>query len=71
MALELDTAVPSTRQLQKLVQDKQEVEIKLITNDLVVGKISWQDPYCVCVLDHYDQPTIIWRQAIVFVKPKA
>ena len=71
MAMELDTSIPSTRQLQTLVQDKQEVEIKLITNDLVVGKINWQDPHCICVLDHYDQPTIIWRQAIVFIKPKA
>ena len=68
---EFDTGLPSIKQLQDYVKDKQEVELKLITDDLIVGKIMWQDPQCVCLLDHYDQPTMIWRQAIVYLKPKA
>lgn len=70
MTTELETGLPSIRQLQTLIKDDSEVEVKLITNDLLVGKLRWQDPHCLCLLDHYDQPTIIWKQAIVYVKPK-
>ena len=71
MSTELDVGLPSVRQLQNLIQTGSEVEIKVITNDLLVGKVRWQDEYCLCLLDHYDQPTIIWKQAIVFLKPKS
>ncbi|MGF1603060.1 MAG: RNA-binding protein hfq [Thermosynechococcaceae cyanobacterium] len=71
MSTELDVGLPSIRQLQSLIQDGSEVEVKVITNDLLVGKIRWQDTFCLCLLDHYDQPTVIWKQAIVFLKPKS
>ncbi len=71
MALELDTSLPSVRQMQTLIRDAQEVEAKLITDDLLVGKIRWQDSDCLCLVDQYDQPTIIWRQAMVYIKPKS
>jgi host factor-I protein len=70
MTIEFNTALPSVRQVQTLIKDSTEVEIKLSTNDLLVGKLRWQDEHCVCLVDHYDQPTIIWKQAIVFLKPK-
>lgn len=70
MTTNFDTSAPSTRQLQALIREEREVEIKVLTDDLLVGKIRWQDPTCVCLIDQYDQPTIVWRQAIVFVKPK-
>lgn len=70
MTTELETGLPSVRQFQTLIKDNSEVEVKLVTNDLLVGKLRWQDPHCLCLLDHYDQPTIIWKQAIVYVKPK-
>lgn len=70
MTTNFDTASPSTRQIQGLIRDEREVELKLMTDDLLVGKIRWQDPTCICLIDQYDQPTIVWRQAIVFVKPK-
>jgi host factor-I protein len=71
MSTELDVGLPSVRQLQSLIQDGSEVEVKVITNDLLVGKVRWQDTFCLCLLDHYDQPTVIWKQAIVFLKPKS
>lgn len=71
MALELDTSLPSVRQMQTLIREGQEVEAKLITDDLLVGKIRWQDADCLCLVDQYDQPTIIWRQAMVYIKPKS
>ncbi|MBD2313310.1 RNA chaperone Hfq [Desertifilum sp. FACHB-1129] len=67
---EFETTLPSTRQVQTLIVEKTEVELKLVTDDLLVGKIRWQDDYCICLNDHYDQPTIVWRQAIVYLKPK-
>lgn len=68
---EFDTGLPSVKQVQGYIKDKQEVELKLVTDDLIVGKIMWQDPQCLCLIDHYDQATLIWRQAIVFIKAKA
>jgi host factor-I protein len=68
---EFDPGLPGVRQVQNYIKDKQEVELKLITDDLIVGKIIWQDPDCLCLLDHYEQPTLIWRQALVYLKPKA
>ena len=68
---EFDTALPGVRQVQNYIKDKQEIELKLVTDDLVVGKIIWQDADSLCVVDHYNQPTIIWRQALVYLKPKA
>ncbi|GAB4381830.1 MAG: hypothetical protein Kow00121_41180 [Elainellaceae cyanobacterium] len=70
MTTEMDTGLPSVRQLQTLIRDTKEVELKLITNDLLTGKVRWQDSDCICLVDHYDQPTIVWRQAIVYMKPK-
>ncbi|NJR39452.1 MAG: RNA-binding protein hfq [Leptolyngbyaceae cyanobacterium CSU_1_4] len=70
MANELETGLPSIRQIQTLIREDKEVEIKLLTNDLVTGKIRWQDTNCVCLVDHYDQQTVIWIQAIAYLKPK-
>lgn len=71
MSTQTEEGLPSFRQLQNLIQKSSEVEIKVVTNDLLVGKIRWQDQFCICLIDHYDQPTIIWKQAVVFVKPKS
>ena len=65
-----DTSLPSTRQIQTYIQEKKEVEIKLITNDLYVGKVFWQDPNCICLFGQYDSPILIWRQSIVYLKAK-
>ncbi|MBW4519130.1 MAG: RNA chaperone Hfq [Scytolyngbya sp. HA4215-MV1] len=70
MSTELETGLPSTRQIQNLIREGTEVELKLVTGDLLAGKVRWQDQNCVCLIDQYDQPTIVWRQAIVYLKPK-
>lgn len=67
---EFNTDSPSIRQIQTYIKEKQEVEMKLITNDLHVGTVFWQDSDCICLRDQYDLPIMIWRQAIVYVKPK-
>ena len=67
---EFDTALPGIRQVQNYIKDEQEVEIKLVTDDLIVGKIIWQDVNSLCLVDHYNQQTLIWRQALVYLKAK-
>jgi host factor-I protein len=70
MSTELETGLPSIRQVQTIIREEKEVELKVTTGDVLVGKIRWQDQHCICLLDQYDQPTLIWRQAIVYIKPK-
>ena len=71
MTIELETGLPSVRQLQMLLRDKQEVEIKLVTSDVITGRVQWQDVYCICLADRENQTIILWRQAIAYLKPKA
>lgn len=68
---QLNTGLPSVRLLQGYVKDKQEVEMKLSTEDLLVGRLLWQDSECLCLVDGDDRPTIVWRQSLVYLKPKA
>jgi len=70
MTIELETGLPSVRQVQNLIREEKEVELKLVTGDLLAGKVRWQDPHCISLTDQYDQQTIVWRQAIVYLKPK-
>ncbi|ELS01780.1 hypothetical protein Xen7305DRAFT_00014860 [Xenococcus sp. PCC 7305] len=67
---EFDTGLPSVKKIQSYIKDKQEIEIKLVTDDLIVGKILWQDSLCICLEDHYSQATLIWKQSLVYLKPK-
>jgi host factor-I protein len=68
---EFNTDLPSIRKVQDFIKEKQEVELKLITDDLIVGKLLWQDHNCFYLVDQYEKPILIWRQALVYLKPKA
>lgn len=77
MSTELETGLPSIRQIQHLTKEGIEVELKLTTSDVLHGVIIWQDPYSICLKIRSDageagfsQPIIVWRQAIVFIKPR-
>ncbi|MFP4100209.1 Hfq-related RNA-binding protein [Coleofasciculus sp.] len=67
---ELSTNLPSVRQVQSLIRDAQEVELKLMTNEVFMGRVRWQDTSCLCLLDEQEQPIIIWHHAIAYIKPK-
>ena len=71
MTSEFDTALPSIRQVQTLIKNAIIVELKLVTGDLLTGKLGWQDQNCICLLDENNQPTTIWRHAIAYLKPKS
>lgn len=70
MKSEFDTALPSIRQVQTLIKEATIVELKLVTGDLLIGKIRWQDQYCLCLLDQNEQPITVWRQAIAYLRLK-
>ncbi|ERT09284.1 hypothetical protein M595_0708 [Lyngbya aestuarii BL J] len=67
---DFDTGLPSIRQVQTYTQEKQPIEIKLLTNDILVGTVFWQDHHCICLQDEHQQPILVWRQAIAYIKPK-
>lgn len=65
---ELNTALPSIRQIQSFIKDKQTVTIKLLTNEVLDGIILWQDQNCLCLVDETEQSTLVWRQALAYVR---
>ncbi len=68
MITEFDTSLPSTRQLQNLIKQAVPIEIKLVTGDILTGRVMWQDQYSVCLVDDASQQVIIWKQAIAYLK---
>ena len=69
MKSEFDTALPSIRQVQTLIKEAKTVQLKVVTGDLLIGKIGWQDQNCLCLIDEKNQPLIVWRQAIAYLQP--
>jgi host factor-I protein len=67
---EFDTSLPSIRQLQELIKQKAVIELKLVTGDLLIGKVCWQDQNCVCIVDDRNRQITIWKQAIAYYQPK-
>ncbi|MEH1780908.1 RNA-binding protein hfq [Nostoc sp.] len=70
MLTEFDTTLPSIKQVQNLIKQTTPVELKLLSEDVLTGRILWQDPQCICITDENSQQTIIWKQAIAYIKPK-
>lgn len=65
-----DPGLPSVRQIQSFIKIKQKVEISLINNITLTGTILWQDPNCLCLFnEEEDIKTIVWFQAIIYLKP--
>ena len=65
---EFNTGLPSIRQIQAFVKDKKQVEVQLTTGDIFVGNIAWQDSECVCLIDKHEQPVLLWRQSLVYIR---
>ncbi|MBG1265092.1 Hfq-related RNA-binding protein [Nostoc sp. WHI] len=70
MLTEFDTTLPSIRQVQNLIKQIIPVELKLLTGDVLTGRVLWQDPQCICITDENSQQTTVWKQAIAYIKPK-
>lgn len=67
---EFHTNFPAVRQIQSYIKDKQVVEIKLNTSEMMEGKLLWQDPDCICLLNPQEQKILVWKQALVYLKAK-
>lgn len=63
-----DTGLPSIRQVQNLIRDRQTVEVKLTTSDTLSGSVKWQDANAICVTGSDGNDTILMRGAIAYVK---
>jgi host factor-I protein len=66
---ELDVNLPSTRQTQGLIKDKILMEMKLLTGDVFTGRIIWQDSECFFIVDGKEEKTLVYRQAIAYIRP--
>ncbi len=66
---EFDTALPSVRQIQEYIKEQQKIVIQLTTTETITGQVLWQDPECLCVTDESNQSLLIWRQALIYIKP--
>ena len=66
---EFDTGLPSVRQVQRYIKDQQKIVIQLSTKETIIGQVLWQDPQCICVSDQSEQSLLIWRQALIYIKP--
>jgi host factor-I protein len=71
MITDFDTSLPSIRQVQNLIKQTTPVEFKLLTGDVLTGRVLWQDAHCICIADENSQQTTIWKQAIAYIQPKS
>lgn len=67
---DFDTSLPSIRQVQNLIKQTGSVQFKLVTGDLLTGRILWQDPKCICIMDEKSQQFTIRKEAIAYMKPE-
>ncbi len=66
-----DTTIPSVRRIHNLIKDKQEVEVKLVSGDILKGTVKWIDPECLSldlVGEERGNAVVIWLSSIAFVK---
>jgi host factor-I protein len=67
---DFNTGYPSIRKIQTYVKEQVVLEVKLLTNDVLAGKLLWQDPHCLCLGDNTGKQTLIARQAIAYIQPQ-
>ncbi|MCS7030490.1 MAG: hypothetical protein NZL92_03010 [Gloeomargarita sp. SKYG116] len=68
MTNELDTGLPSVRQVQTFIKDKTGVEVKLTTGDILHGQIVWQDPQYFRLVTGQQEGFLLYRAHVVYIK---
>ena len=68
MITELDTSLPSVKQVQNSIKEAKPIELKLVTGDVLAGKILWQDQHCVLLASENTGKTMVWKQSIAYMK---
>jgi host factor-I protein len=65
---ELDTGLPSVRQVQTYIKERKAVEVKLTTGDVLAGQIVWQDPYYFRLVNGQQEQFLLYRPMVVYIK---
>jgi len=65
---EFDISLPSIKQLQNWIKQTTTVEFKLLSGDLITGRVFWQDHNCVSILDGDGKQITVWKHAIAYMK---
>jgi host factor-I protein len=68
---EFNTNLPTVRQVQTYIKDKQTVEIKLNVGEMLEGKVLWQDSDGLCLINQQQQKFLIWKHSIAYIKGKS
>lgn len=69
--IEVESNYPSFRLLQGYIKDQQTVEVKLLSGEAMTGQVLWQDIHCLYLQADESSSSLIWRQAIAYIQPKA
>jgi host factor-I protein len=63
----LNTSLPSTRKMHSFIREKQEIQVKLLTGEVVTGRLLWLDEHCL-MIESGDEKMMVWVNAIAYVK---
>jgi host factor-I protein len=66
----LNTGLPGVRWIQKAIREQMAVAIVVTSQEVLQGTIRWQDPECLCLRDANSLEWIIWRSAIIYIRPQ-
>lgn len=69
--IDVQIGLPSGRSLSIWIKSGQLVNVKMLTNEVLEGRLRWQDSDCLGLIDGADQTILIWRQAIAYIRPKS
>jgi host factor-I protein len=67
----VDIPTPSLRQMQNYIREKQALEVKLLTGDVLSGCLFWQDTDCLCLIGGDGRNITVWKQAIAYIQPQS
>jgi host factor-I protein len=63
----LNTSLPSTRKMHSFIREKQEIQVKLLTGEVVTGRLLWLDEHCLMIESGEDK-MMVWVNAIAYIK---
>ena len=69
---EFNTGFPSVRQIQSFIKNKTTIEVSVVNSEKTLkGVIQWQDQNCLFLLSEQQEQTLIWFQAVVYIKKRS
>ncbi len=64
----IDLSLPSVRQFQRYVKEKQTLELKLMTGETLSGPLNWLDAAGLSIQVN-NRPLFVWYHAIAYLQP--